>query len=245
MNLATSLVERPVLIVGLPRSGTSLVAGSLMHCGLWLGRTVGGNAHNSKGYFENAAIRERIVKPILRRLGADPLGVGVLPAIDASIDVPQLKGYVTRLLRDQGYDGLHRWGYKGNKLALIWRLWDRHFPEADWVVVERPVEEIVASCLRTPFMAHHSSDPAFWHDFVIRRSIRLSEIKQSHVRWQTIDASALAGAHTEELQRLLDRLGLVWNDAVRDFIDPGLWGRGQKASRAVDPPTSTNIRAGR
>ena len=223
-------VGRPVLIVGLPRSGTSLVAGSLMHCGLWLGRTVGGNVHNPKGYFENAAIREGVVKPILERLGADPLGVRSLPRSGVCFDVPQLKAYLAQVLQRQGYDGQQRWGYKGNKLALIWQLWDRHFPDSDWIIVERPADEIVASCLRTPFMARLSPDPAFWHDFVMRRSARLGEIKQSHVRWHTIDASALAGGHTQELQRIVNRLGLVWTDAVHDFIDPGLWRRWQTTS---------------
>src|SRR5262245_12708768 len=103
-------VGRPVLIAGLPRSGTSLVAGSLMHCGLWLGRTVGGNAHNPKGYFENAAIREGVVKPILERLGADPLGVRSLPRSGVGFDVPQLRAYLAQVLQRQGYDGQQRWG---------------------------------------------------------------------------------------------------------------------------------------
>jgi hypothetical protein len=238
MTPAVDLIGRPVLIVGLPRSGTSLVAGSLMLCGLWLGRIVGGNAYNPKGYFENATIREGIVKPILQRLGADPLGVKALPRPDALFDVPQLKASVAEVLRSQGYGSQQRWGYKGNKLALIWRLWDRHFPEADWILVERPAEEIVASCLRTPFMAHHSSDPAFWHDFVLRRNARINEIKQSHVRWQTIDASALAAGDVEQLRSMVDRLGLAWSDAVRDFIDPGLWRRWQSTGAAPTSPHS-------
>lgn len=59
------LLDRPVLICGLPRSGTSLTAGILAICGLWLGRTVpGGGSENPKGFFENVFLRERINKQI-------------------------------------------------------------------------------------------------------------------------------------------------------------------------------------
>ena len=50
-----SLKKDPILITGLPRSGTSLTAGCLHACGAWVGDTV-------KGLYENEAVREKVVK---------------------------------------------------------------------------------------------------------------------------------------------------------------------------------------
>ena len=71
--------DRPILVTGLPRSGTSIVAGSLKRCGAWLGRTVGRGHSNPKGFFENRTLREQVNKGILEALGSDPLGVSSLP----------------------------------------------------------------------------------------------------------------------------------------------------------------------
>ena len=49
----------PILVTGLPRSGTSLTTGCLHACGAWVGNTV-------KGFYENEAIRETVVKKFLR-----------------------------------------------------------------------------------------------------------------------------------------------------------------------------------
>ncbi len=223
--------ERPVFIVGLPRSGTSLVAGMLQLCGLWLGRTVPGNAHNPKGYFENAALREGIVKTILHRLGVDPLGVHTLPSPDAAFAMPELKSMVFEVLRQQGYDGMVRWGYKGNKLALIWRLWNMHFPRADWVIVQRRREDVIESCIRTQFMAQHSSEPAFWRDVLTKRMARLDELRESSVTCHHLDTDSLIAGDLVGMQRLVDALGLTWTDAARDFVDPLLWRRSQRAAR--------------
>jgi hypothetical protein len=227
------LFERPVFIVGLPRSGTSLVTGMLQRCGLWLGRTMPGDAFNPKGYFENAALREGIVKPILRRFGVDPLGVHALPPPDAALAVPALKAMVRDALRQQDYEGTSRWGYKGNKLALIWQLWDTHFPRADWIIVQRSTADVIASCMNTPFMAQHSSDPMFWRDFVAKRAARLDELCASHVIKHEIDAGSLIAGDLNNMQRLVESLGLNWTAAARDFVNPRLWQTWQRESRGA------------
>jgi hypothetical protein len=185
-----------------------------------------------------------VVKPILQQLGADPLGVKSLPTPGAMIDAPGLKAAINNLLRQQGYDGRQRWGYKGNKLALIWQLWDRHFPQAAWILVRRPVDEIVDSCLRTPFMAHHSADPAFWRDFAARRTARLDEIKRSHLSWQEIDAGTLAAGDHAGLRAIVDKLGLAWSETVYDFIDPGLWRSWRSAAVNESGPLRTRAPLG-
>lgn len=46
-----------VLVLGMHRSGTSLLAGCLERCGLWLGDVRGGGRHNRLGYYEIRAVQ--------------------------------------------------------------------------------------------------------------------------------------------------------------------------------------------
>lgn len=49
--------ESFVLVLGMHRSGTSLLAGCLERCGLWLGDVRGGGRHNRLGYYEIRAVQ--------------------------------------------------------------------------------------------------------------------------------------------------------------------------------------------
>ena len=85
--------DRPVIIVGCARSGTSLVAGVINICGAWKGDTVGPSKHNAKGMFENHALRENIIKPLLFSIGADRKGQFPLPETK-NIIIPDRKSVV-------------------------------------------------------------------------------------------------------------------------------------------------------
>lgn len=66
----------PLFVLGLPRSGTSMIAGAISICGAWTGSTVpGGSPENPKGFFEHTVIREHVTKKILINIECDPLGV--------------------------------------------------------------------------------------------------------------------------------------------------------------------------
>ena len=56
--------DSPIFVLGLPRSGTSLITGSLNICGAWVGSTFSGDANNPEGFFEHIIIRENVTKNI-------------------------------------------------------------------------------------------------------------------------------------------------------------------------------------
>jgi len=222
--LSSPAFDTPVLVTGLPRSGTSMVTGLLGLCGLWLGHTVPGGEENVRGFFENIILRERVQKEILRQGGFDPLGVRRLPPSVWHPIVRDLREVVGAGLAAQQYDGRQIWGFKDAKLTLTWRLWNEHFPRARWIIVRRPDEEIIASCLRTNFMKQHSSDPAFWRQFVDDYLERLAALQRVVGRSRVIEAGDVAAARFDALERLVGELGLAWRpDAVRAFIAPEYW----------------------
>jgi len=171
--------NQPVLVTGVPRSGTSLTMGLLQRCGLWLGTTVPGGVSNPDGFFENTAIREGIVKPLLKNLGFDPLGVKTLPTPAPKYVFPDLRERVLEIIQAEGYSGSQPWGYKGAKMALVWNIWAEAFPDATWIIVSRNVDDVVRSCLKTHFMSQHSTDPMFWRYFHEVYTQRLNQMRSS------------------------------------------------------------------
>ena len=81
-NKLDPYANRPILVTGCARSGTSMTAGIIDLCEAWGGITSGPNRNNRKGMFENASIRNNLVKPFLANIGADPMGQSPLPDVE-------------------------------------------------------------------------------------------------------------------------------------------------------------------
>jgi len=144
-------MRSPILITGCARSGTSMVAGVINICGAFGGNMSGPNRNNERGMFENAKIRNQIVKPFFRSIGADPLGQYPLPDIDGLIIPRDWRFRVEKVMMDEGYtEG--PWMYKGAKMCLMWPVWHFAFPDAKWVIVRRKTSDIIRSCQKTAFM---------------------------------------------------------------------------------------------
>lgn len=221
----TDYFERPVLVLGMPRSGTSMTTGLLGLAGLWLGWTVPGDAFNPRGYFENVILRDGWEKPLLASLGADPLGVHPLPdMVEAAKPVEGLPGKIRRLLSMQGYDERQVWGFKGAKMTLLWPQWHAHFPQTRWIIVRRNPDDIVRSCLRTPFMAQHSTEPSFWYAFIAEYEKRLDALKASGADCWEVSTEDLAAGRFDALASVAEALELRWNEAAaREFVQPSYW----------------------
>ena len=237
-----------IFVTGIPRSGTSLIAGCLQACGAWAGKTIPGNEDNPEGYFENYGLREGVLKPMLIRAGADPLGVrGLSSAISPEPD-PGLRLQVFKHLLQQGYEGGRQpWLYKDCKLTLVWPVWQAAFPNARWIIGRRPREEIILSCLRTNFMNPHSSDSAFWRAWIAEYENRLVALQQSGVWWREIDSHEAVTERPDSIKALVQDLGLQWNkEGIREFIKPKHWHAASTSSVAygglMDSATDDSVK---
>jgi len=215
----------PIFVLGLPRSGTSLIAGSLKICGAWLGDTVpGGGVENPRGFFENIFLREQINKKILDALQVDPLGVQSLPDIDKLPPVEGLETMIKQALETNGYDHAQPWLFKDAKLTLLWPAYMNVFPNAHWVIVRRDPEHIISSCLNTSFMKKHSNDPKFWASWIAEYLSRLEDLKIATNKYTEIWTSPIINGDFSDLKKLSNTLQLSWNDAeIANFINPDYW----------------------
>lgn len=223
-----SFAERPIIVTGCARSGTSLVAGVLHYCGAWTGKVTGPTNWNRKGQFENEDIRDKLTKPYLKEIGVDPMGQGPLPPVEL-IWPSKVQGYrwkeqVDEILEKQGYPKDRPWMFKGAKACLIWTLWATAFPKAQWVIVRRDTERIVDSCLKTSFMRRYK-DRNGWRQWVEHHKEKFRQIYSTCPGTQVIwPDSVISKKEFWRFQTLVENLGLDWNeDKVREFVDPSLW----------------------
>ena len=217
--------ERPIFILGLPRSGTSMIAGALKISGAWTGTTVpGGGTANPKGFFEHIVLREHIIKRVLSETGCDPLGVIKLPPPNLRFETPNLGKVISEIIRLDGYRFDRPWLYKDVKLTLLWPLFFRAFPSATWVIVRREPRDIINSCLRTSFMKQHSTDIKYWENFINEYLLRISLLKESGARFLEVQSEDVIAGKLDNMQNMISQLGLVFNkSALVDFISPDFW----------------------
>lgn len=212
----------PILLTGCARSGTSLTAGIVDICGAFGGVMSGPNGNNKKGMFENADIRNNIVKPYLRGIGVDPLGQNPLPDISNLDPYDNLSEDVRKIFSNHGYAS-GPWFYKGAKLCLVWPLWNKAFPDAKWIIVRRDNEGIVNSCLRTGFMrAHKTREGWFW--WIAQHKKRFKEMREAGLNIKQVWPVKFIEGDLSEIKATIEWLGLDWKEQeVKEFISPELW----------------------
>lgn len=201
-------VSPPIIITGVPRSRTSMVASIFHACGAWIGDTVEGNESNPYGYFENEDIRQTIVKPHLHSIGADRLGQRPLPT--SQVVDPHLREQVERSIRQQGYTG-GPWLYKDAKALLQWATWAVAYPDAQWIFVDRDRWELLDSILRTPFMKAYDTR-ASWDIYVDQCHIFRKQAAMN-VRMLDVDSGDLGS-----IREAVEWCGLEWSEDAAELV---------------------------
>ena len=164
----------PVCIVGMHRSGTSMVARLLNLCGLDLGRPhelTEANKNNPVGYFENKAFN-KINRALLSHLGTN---WNHPPAIGAGWEADP----VLASLAEEGrcvigsFAGSRHWGWKDPKTTVVLPFWQRLLPDMRYVICLRNPLEVTRSLLkRNGFPIEHGAH--LWHHYT-RAAIRYTE----------------------------------------------------------------------
>ena len=215
---------RPILITGCPRSGTSLVAAIIAKHGIFGGDTEGGKTnYNPIGMFENFRIRNEVAKQYLRSIGADPMGQNPLPERHIIWKDPEFKNKVENIFYLQGWEG-ERWFLKEAKMALMWEVWNDAFPDAQWVLVRRNDQDIINSCMKTPFMSRRKK-VSDWQKWVDYHKDRFEEMK-GHLSIAEIWPKYLIEEDYKEMSAILKWLGVDdYNslNRIRSVINPKHW----------------------
>jgi hypothetical protein len=203
-----------------------MTAGIVDICGAFGGITAGPNRNNKKGMFENERVRNGLIKPYLRSMGFDPMGQFPLPQDMNSLKAyPELGFEMELIMKQDGYRN-GPWYYKGAKMCLVWPVFHKAFPNAKWIIVRRPIEEIVFSCLKTPFMRKLKTAEA-WREWVHTHIRRFREMREAGLDISVVWTPDIVRGEFSQIKSIIEQLGLKWNEkAVSEFVDPKLWNGG-------------------
>ncbi len=226
-----SIMNSPIFITGVPRSGTSMTAGVVNICGAWKGDTATATPYNKKGMFENRVIVQEMIKPLLAQVGADPLGQKPLPKIRdfEEINSTEWKEKFMKEMKCQGYkEARDILMYKEPKMCLMWTLWDRAFPDAKWIIVRRRSEDIINSCLKTGFM-HRYKDREGWLPWVREHVKRFREMFEDRLDVMEVFPQEMIDGNYTEMESIIKWAGLEWKEKeVKENISPELWKQEKK-----------------
>ena len=215
----TSFFDSPILITGIPRSRTSLIAGSIALCGAWKGSTGGLTKDNPKGFFEHLVLREVVDKTIFKKLNCDPLGVTKMPRINYEIKNSNLKNIIQRVLKDDGYENNKPWLYKSPKISLIWFFYNHAFPKAKWIIVKRNKKEVINSIIRAKTVNLHSEDPLFWESFIKEYNLRIEQLKKNVSDYKELYSSEIIEQDYSNFKKIIRWLGLTYEkEKIEKFV---------------------------
>ena len=201
----------PVAIVGMHRSGTSLVAGLLAQAGLPLGEELlGANAHNPHGNHEDTAFLA-LHDRLLAANGTDWTLAG---APDELVLPDGLRDEAVRLATARGEAARGgAWGWKDPRTTVFLPLWEELLPDLRVVVVFRRAATVAASLRRR-------RDPPLVHRFrgawpLARLGLPMTKDGAILAMWRTYNLLAV-----EAGERLGERLAFVDADRVVESWEP-------------------------
>ncbi len=194
-------MRHPIIILAMPRSGSSMTAGIFAHHGVWVGPYRKGDRYNAKGYYESTPFKQLLIAHCGRLTS------------DGEVAQP-VKGWrqiAEQCLKDNGYTG-GPWLVKHS--ALYAPLW-REFEDAKYVCVRRDVGAVIDSGKRSRMGIDHYSAGA--HAQVMDNVV--SELGGVNVYTDNI-----VNGDYSSLRKAFDYCGLEFAAKIADsFIDPSLF----------------------
>jgi hypothetical protein len=153
LNVRTAkevIMSQAVVITGMHRSGTSLVASLLQSAGIHVGDSLmSGNAANPRGFFEDLDFYE-FQEHLLHDRGQTYLHI----KDDFTFEpTPAETDRARQLLDDRSQRSL--WGWKDPRTSLFLPFWQQLLPDARFVFVYRhPIEVLLSLVRRGEFDSH-------------------------------------------------------------------------------------------
>jgi hypothetical protein len=203
--VVTSRSFRSVIVAGMHRCGTSLMAGLLRQGGVDMGaRLLGGGRGNPRGHFEDLEILE-FHQRVFKVRGVTPLTVPPGPSMAFTAEErAEASALVARRSRSP------LWGFKDPRVTALLDQWHELLPDPFYVLLYRHPIGVALSLVRRGTDREILADPAIGLDSWITACGSVLAFRRAHpercVLWNIEGLSRDLEVHVRELDR---RLGLV------------------------------------
>jgi hypothetical protein len=230
-DTACPIADRPLVIVGMHRSGTSLAASLAAAAGVDLGpRQLGPGTGNPRGHYEDLDFLE-LHQRILRANGGDEDGFACSGRLRLS---PGLAEDAAKLVAARRAER-RAWGWKDPRTTLLLDLYQPLLPRARYLCVFRRPWEVVDSLLRRGhvgdrlFAERPELAPQLWHHY----NRRLLDLVDRHPdRCLVVESHQLAD-EPDRIVRGLEQLLEVELTMPERLFDPRLMRRDDASPRAL------------
>ncbi|MCP4305453.1 MAG: hypothetical protein GY788_11370 [bacterium] len=189
--------ENAVLILGMHRSGTSCLAGSLQQAGLFLGDVVTSSAHNQKGNRENKTAMKLHEEVLI-----DNGGTWSEPpeTVDWNVDHnAQLDAIVASYAQDR------LWGIKDPRILLLHDAWAARLKNPRYVgSIRHPLEVVKSIQARQPKFKDTAELFAVWHTY----NSLLLDLWAEH-QFPIVNFNSSAADYAQQIETVSKHLGLV------------------------------------
>ena len=229
--------EVALVVLGMHRSGTSALAGSLGLCGAWLGEDqelTGSGSENPKGFFERSDVRA-VCDRLLHAAGADWWKVASFEP--ASVPHAALVQQGRAFRKVVAELGRHRiWAIKEPRLCLLFPVLRSFITSPICIHIYRnPLE--VANSLRARNGFSIAGGLALWEAYTLsalHASAGLPQVLVSYLALVSRPEETLGGL-VRELQGLgVTDLAPPEREAITEFISPSLHCQRSGFTEAVD-----------
>jgi hypothetical protein len=169
-----------------------------------------------RGFLEHKAVRQKVVKPKLRQLNADPKGQRPLPPRDLNPPAQEVNVFGRKVRKK--LNGAE--AYKDAKCLLLWPYFHLAFPNALWILVRRERKNIARSCQRAKFMDGYTYF-AGWLHWVDEHLERMADLKKAGARVVEIWPDPM---EPETFRDIIEAADLTFDaEAVRAALVPEAW----------------------
>ena len=208
--------QKPILIAGPPRSGTTMLAGLIGKHSVWVGRsrTTMYSGTNPEFGSENIDIKY-LMKQEAKKAGYKNW---TIPLPKWNIDVNKLKDEIElNILPDK-----QKWLIKTSWTLIFWEFWNAAYPDAYWIFPVRPFMGILDSINRHPSMRRHPT--AMKNNFVRTLHRQQKEVHSIVNNGLFVNINRIAKKDKGEIRKLFNFLNieLDWY-IVEQWIDPKLF----------------------
>jgi hypothetical protein len=211
-------LNNPIFITGIERSGSTIVAKVVNHCGAFAGKTT--------EMLENIDIKH-LLNLYYISLKIDVRGQFPLPNTK-ELNIPiYWKQKVEAILRN---DTPFNWMLKGSRLCQTWPIWHYTFPNAKWIIVRRRTPDIIESCLKTGYMTAYK-DKEGWLGWVHQHEKLFMEMIEAGLNCKQVWPERMASGDYQQIKEIIEWLGLPWNEEIPKLIDPLLWNSKQRKEK--------------
>ena len=204
-------MTKPCLVIlGVPRSGTSAVAGVLHHLGVFMGEQFNRpNNANPKGFFEDLEVVE---------LHNKFLDNGKFPETTIlTEDTEKMSSYKEFARKRESLGRV--WGFKDRLTPFVFHITKKHIDNLRIITTERPFHESVCSWT-TQFNVHVSTAKKDIADALYARDMALSEFAGRVLR---VSYHELVNETEKTVKRIARFANVPATKEAIDFIDPKLW----------------------